>query len=166
MNQFIQLNFYSSNSHPSNDNERFLGLQKNGFFVDCSAMDGVWLSSTLHLEQELGWTGILIEPDPIPFAALEARNRRAWILNVCLSPQRRPLETEMRGHRNVIGTTYSRPNRRRFKVQCFQLDSLLKAVNQTKVDYLSLDEEGWELPVLKTIPFRELKIYVSGRKQR
>ena len=42
--------------------------------------------------------------------------------------------------------------------QCFPLYSLLLALNQTRVDFLSLDIEGDELYVLKTIPFDKVDI--------
>ncbi len=44
--------------------------------------------------------------------------------------------------------------------QCLPLYSLLLALNQTRVDYFSLDVEGAELKVLKTIPFKKLDIRV------
>ena len=43
-------------------------------------------------------------------------------------------------------------------VQCFPLYSYLLALNRTKVDYFSLDVEGSELDVLRTIPFEKLDI--------
>ena len=43
-------------------------------------------------------------------------------------------------------------------VQCFPLYSLLLAINTTKIDYLSLDIEGDELYILKTIPFEKVDI--------
>ena len=42
------------------------------------------------------------------------------------------------------------------QVQCFPLYSILLALNQTNVDYLSLDIKGDELYALKTVPFDEL----------
>ena len=42
------------------------------------------------------------------------------------------------------------------QIQCFPLYSILLALNQTNVDYLSLDIEGDELYVLKTVPFDKL----------
>ncbi len=47
------------------------------------------------------------------------------------------------------------------KVQCMPLFSLLTAINVTTVDYFSLDVEGSELKVLKTIPFDKVFIRVS-----
>ena len=44
--------------------------------------------------------------------------------------------------------------------QCFPIYSLLLAVKRTTVDYFSLDVEGSELQVLKTIPFDKLDIKV------
>ena len=44
--------------------------------------------------------------------------------------------------------------------QCFPVYSLLLALNRTTVDYFSLDVEGSELQVLKTIPFDKVDIKV------
>lgn len=45
-------------------------------------------------------------------------------------------------------------------VYCFPLYSVLLALNQTHIDYFSLDVEGFELDILKTIPFDKLDISV------
>ena len=53
---------------------------------------------------------------------------------------------------------------------CFPVESLLAALNQTVVDFLSLDVEGVELDILKTIPFDRLNFrvmaveYIHGNK--
>lgn len=46
-------------------------------------------------------------------------------------------------------------------VQCFPLYTYLMALNVTIIDYFSLDVEGSELNVLKTIPFDKIDIKVS-----
>ena len=43
-------------------------------------------------------------------------------------------------------------------VPCFTLETMLLALNQTHVDYFSLDVEGFELEVLQTIPFDKVKL--------
>ena len=54
-------------------------------------------------------------------------------------------------------------------VPCFPLESMLLALNTTHVDYWSLDVEGYELDILRTIPFDRLDInvlsveYIHGR---
>lgn len=47
------------------------------------------------------------------------------------------------------------------EVQCFPLYSYLLALNVTTVDYFSLDVEGAEFSVLKTIPWEKVDIKVS-----
>jgi len=46
------------------------------------------------------------------------------------------------------------------QVQCFPLFSFLSALGVDTVDYLSLDVEGLELKILRTIPFHRLRIKV------
>ena len=50
--------------------------------------------------------------------------------------------------------------RRTIRTQCFPLYSILKAVGNPTVHYFSLDVEGSELPILKTIPFDKVDIKV------
>jgi len=45
--------------------------------------------------------------------------------------------------------------------ECFPLASILLALNQTVVDYFSLDVEGAEFSILKAIPFESVQIKVS-----
>ena len=46
-------------------------------------------------------------------------------------------------------------------VVCFPLFGVLRALNVTKVDYFSLDVEGNEMDVLRTIPFDDIDITVK-----
>ncbi len=51
------------------------------------------------------------------------------------------------------------------KAQCLPLFSLLLALNVTSLDYFSLDVEGNELDVLRTIPFDSVHIKVGQRSE-
>ncbi len=55
-------------------------------------------------------------------------------------------------------------HRRSLRIQCFPVYSLLLALGNPTVDYFSLDIEGAEYPVLKTIPFDKVSIQISCRK--
>lgn len=46
------------------------------------------------------------------------------------------------------------------RVKCFPLYSLLLAINQTNIDFLSLESGGTELQVLETIPFNKVTIEI------
>lgn len=43
---------------------------------------------------------------------------------------------------------------------CLPFHTIMLALNTSKIDYLSLDVEGWELPILRTIPFDKIDISV------
>jgi hypothetical protein len=60
----------------------------------------------------------------------------------------------------VVSQSAGKHGDRYVDVLCFPLYSVLKAMNVTKVDYFSLDVEGSEMDVLKTIPFDEIDITV------
>ena len=53
------------------------------------------------------------------------------------------------------------PTNNYIEVQCFPLQSLLRAANLTSIDYFSLDVEGNELNILKEFPFSDFDIKVS-----
>ena len=62
----------------------------------------------------------------------------------------------------IMDSSFKYPNEKQesLTVQCFPLYSILLATNQTKVDYLSLDVEGHEFRVLKTIPWSKIDVKV------
>lgn len=47
--------------------------KRGGYFVDLAANDAVTYSNTLTLEQELGWTGLCVEPNPLYLQGLLER---------------------------------------------------------------------------------------------
>lgn len=59
--------------------------QPPGFFVEAGALDGEYLSNTVYLEREKGWSGLLVEPDGDMFALLLTKQRRAWASHCCLA---------------------------------------------------------------------------------
>ena len=52
-------------------------------------------------------------------------------------------------------------NAQMIKTTCFPLHSILFAIGNPSIDYFSLDIEGLELDVLKTIPWDKVDIKVS-----
>ncbi len=60
----------------------------------------------------------------------------------------------------VLSSTSTKQSKHVHSVYCFPFYSLMLALNQTRIDYFSLDVEGMELDILKTIPFDKLDIKV------
>jgi len=154
-----------------------LARRRNGFFVECGAFRGEELSDTLFFEMERNWTGILIEAHPNYHRAILSKNRRALVLRACLSANRRPglVKFKLAGwgsgvsvlNKNALSSARGAPET---DVQCFSLNSIMAAIGVHHVDFMVLDVEGAELPVLQTINWTRLSVDVfsieySGTRQ-
>jgi hypothetical protein len=64
------------------------GGKRNGFFLEAGAACGEFLSNSLYFEVIHGWTGLLVEPDPMNLLQLVNKHRDAWILPHCLSTKK------------------------------------------------------------------------------
>ena len=156
-----------------------------GFFIEAGASDGELISNTIYLELKYNWTGLLVEPNPAYLKQLIKKRRNAWIFPYCLSPSKTPVVVDFdaiaeyggiinyfQGVKKAPGDTnhiyISRflagvPSwARALKMQCFPLYSVLQALGLPIVDYFSLDIEGAEYQVLKTIPFKHVDIRMFG----
>ena len=71
--------------------------KNNGFFVEAGAVDGQFLSNSLYLENDLNWTGLLVEPDKENFEILRSRLRNVWSCGCCLSTKSYPYQ--VRSHK-------------------------------------------------------------------
>ncbi|CAG0902995.1 unnamed protein product [Darwinula stevensoni] len=132
-----------------------------GFFIEAGAYDGETFSNTLWLERERKWTGLLVEPDARNFASLKAKMRKAWLSHSCLSPIPYPQQMSLEG--GGSGGKMTSKNQKNKKGQhliCFPLESLLRAIGQSKIDFFSLDIEGLDYEVLTSIPWDILDIQI------
>jgi len=158
---------------------KVLNNKKNGFFIEAGAWDGEELSNTLYMETALGWTGLLVEPNSAVYRQLLTKQRNAFSVNCCLSPTRYPQKVkfdtadvfgaiddgdqskkELRSQELAGWAQKKEITRAVTTVQCYPLHSLLQAVGNPTVDFFSLDIEGAEMNVLRTIPFNEVNIKV------
>ncbi|XP_068211158.1 uncharacterized protein [Palaemon carinicauda] len=161
-------------SHPEDENpsmgqaqriDFILKGKKKGFYVECGALDGEIRSNTLFFERERDWQGLLIEADPKNYQELIFKRRKAYISPACLSPTSYPSsvmfeQQENQGH--IVGKQDNPSGGSELgailEMQCFPLYSYLVALNVTTVDYFSLDVEGAEFSILKTIPWEKVDI--------
>ncbi|ODM89315.1 Protein Star [Orchesella cincta] len=149
---------------------RLLKGKKNGFFIEVGANDGEILSTTLSLELLSGWTGLLIEGLPGALKNLRQKGRNAWVAGCCLSPVPYATKRIMRGHKTYpavghikeffLGLGRNDNYHQGSEVQCYPLHYLLLAIGITNIDYFSVDVDGPELNILKTIPFDKISIKV------
>ncbi|EFX67629.1 hypothetical protein DAPPUDRAFT_301984 [Daphnia pulex] len=136
--------------------------QKNGFFVECGALDGEQRSNTLYMELDLEWQGVLIEGDLKNYKKVLKKNRRVWTVPACLSTSPYPKTVVFNQALNLgrmsQNETIDEKREESVLVQCFPFFSILSALDRTQIDYFSLDIEGDEFTVLKTIPWDRVDI--------
>lgn len=142
----------------------YLQKIKNGFYIEAGAADGLFMSNTKILE-DLGWKGILIEPAPT--AAALCRINRTALVEECALVSKDHGETTVTGDfifdgKDGLGAHGSIQRRhytnRVILVRAKTLDDILKEHNVKKVDFLSLDVEGYEMEVLKGINLKRTPI--------
>jgi FkbM family methyltransferase len=132
-------------------------ISEPGYFVDIGATDGITNSNTYALE-DLGWSGICVEPNLDYYAKLKA-NRNCIVSSAAIYPVGgKDLELLVAGEYSSLfeyahnDHHYShRLEKPRQRVVTMTLDELLDLHKAPKkIDYLSLDVEGAELDILKS----------------
>lgn len=124
----------------------------NGVFVEVGANDPEDGSQSLRLENA-GWSGLLVEPLSEHAADLR-RLRKAHVEEVACGPRSRHdtiMEFKVAGVASTLADefiNYKVEEEEIRPVRVVTLDSLLDKHGIEKIDFLSLDVEGYELEVL------------------
>jgi len=153
--------------------------KRDGVFLDIGANDGKSLSNTYYLEKELGWTGICFEPIPDIFKRMDAV-RSCTKINAGIA-DKKSIEkfTFVDGPSHMLsGMTkdYDPRHKQRVQhevatlggsikevdVQCLVLNDVLEELGIYHIDYLSMDTEGNEFAIIKTIDFDKFDITVMS----
>ena len=161
------------------DTNVFKGFQ-GGVFVDVGAHDGKTINNTLFFEESRGWTGINIEPIKDIYEKLQ-NNRPACInINCAISETEGTADfifnhgyTEMisglKDHYDPRHISRLQRENDRFKshteiikVPTKRLSTIFSEQNIKHVHYLSIDVEGAEFSVIKSIDFDNVFINVIG----
>jgi FkbM family methyltransferase len=136
----------------------FFGGARSGYFVEVGANRPRQESQTWHLEQ-LGWSGVLVEPQPNLAEDLR-RVRSAKVFAVaCSSPENagRRLRLHVAGALSSLDRDRMAPGaepERVIEVPARTLDDILtEARTPVGFDFLSVDVEGHELEVLGGFDF-------------
>lgn len=140
----------------------YFGNKRGGIFVEVGANDpSSPESQSHHLENLLGWTGLLVEP--IPYLAELARQERplATVCEcACTSPEKvgqlelliPKVENElMTGHASLEANAdeHNYSDFEKVQVRATTLGQLCKEKGIQHIDLLSIDVEGAELDVLR-----------------
>jgi FkbM family methyltransferase len=148
-------------------------FKNDGYFVDIGAHNGISLSNTKFLE-ELGWTGICIEPHPNVFKQL-VENRKCEKINCALWENDTKVNfLSLSGYTEMLSGIYESYDSRHYNrilnelkiyggnSEMIEIDAkkFESVVTRKKIDFLSIDTEGSELQILGMINFDEYDIKV------
>lgn len=154
-----------------------LNNQKKGFFLDIGAHDGISLSNTYALENEQQWNGILIEPNPVVFDDLN-KNRTSISVNAAIAENNGKMIFRLiSGYAEMLSGLlcfFSSEHIKRIddeikkyggsfsdiEIDCLNINDLLQKYQVEKIDYLSIDVEGAEEKILRSIDLNHIYINV------
>ena len=140
---------------------RHYGHNFIGYFIEIGANDGKTLSNTLLLE-ERGWTGFLVEADPITANKIPT-NRSTPYANIAVGKEHGTATFLQHGLTGGISDYIQKPNvkenGKKIIVKTIPLhDLLLQYGCPKRIDFLSIDIEGAEHDVLSIFPFDQWDI--------
>ncbi len=141
-----------------------------GTYIDIGANDGLTGSNSKLLE-ELGWTGLLVEPNPSLQNELRKNRPNAIIKQVAISNEKDVTFHCVEGKDNLHGLSRINSSTeflehvkihdgkiKQVKVECRTLTQIIDESDlKDCIDFLSIDVEGHELTVLKTLNFESYK---------
>jgi len=141
----------------------------NCFFIEVGANDGIYLDPLYPYIIKNNWSGILIEPNHIVFEELKNNYKNTnnlFFENCIVSDKRGMVDFYYNGDNittlhNTLSYNYAKNN---FKEDLkivptlsLTFDDLIQKYDVKKVDVLMTDVEGYDLDLLKTFPFNNIK---------
>lgn len=150
---------------------------ENGFFIEAGANDGISQSNTALYEFEYNWKGLLVEPNPKKFFECKKRRRNSIVENYALVSDNYT-DDFISGNfdedgyvESLTSMVYdngdwvdeillkhkSEISNKLVEVPAITLDKLLVKHGITKVNFVSLDVEGYEISVLNGFDIQKYK---------
>lgn len=150
--------------------DKLFKKKKKGFFLDIGAHDGMSYSNSFFFEKKRNWKGICIEPNPTVFERLQ-QNRKSINYNVCITDVEGIVKyRKIEGYAEMLSGIVEFMDDAHLQrindecksyggsyvdidVKCMNINSILEENNISKIDFLSIDTEGAEYKIIKSIDF-------------
>lgn len=163
-------NYYSQQGEDLFIYRNFINQKCSGIFLELGACDGNLYSNTKFFEDSLNFKGILIEPVKEMYDRLiNNRDNGNYYYNNIISESDSEIELLISGNLPVSSVkkntstsfhTQWHTNSITRKIKTKKLSSIFTENKIKYIDLFSLDVEGSELDVLKTINWNEIEIYL------
>ena len=169
--------YYSQYNQDQWINENIFKNKTGGVFIDVGAHDGKTINNTYFFENELGWSGICVEPIPDVFQKLRSNRNCICIEGGIAEKDGEDDFLKIHGSGEMLSGFVDKYDPRHvgriheeirlygghcevLRIKTFNLNTLFQQNNLDFIDFLSLDTEGGELDILKSIDFERYHIKV------
>ena len=147
-------------------NDRFFHGLTRGTFVDLGCYDGVTYSNTWFFERVLNWTGVCVEPNPEVYPRIWSQAGRSSGVQMAVSDRRGTLPfvaAYMRSSLNASAVDYAFLQSQGVKAVPVEVAVTTPAAllagsvlaSTPIIDYVNIDVEQLELPILRAWPFHK-----------
>ena len=178
ISKMTEKTYYSQHSQDKYLEDYIFKGYKNGIFVDVGANDGISINNTLYFEKNNNWKGINIEPMKTEYDLLLKERPNCINLNCAVSDINRMDEfLQVKGYSSMISglkNEYDDRHLHRLEyeikkyggttevimVETKTLESIFDEYNFMNINFLSIDVEGAEFKVIKSINFDKVFIDV------
>ena len=141
---------------------------KNIYLIEVGALDGIIFSNTLLLEKIFQLNSILIEPEPNNYLKTLKNRPNSICLNCAISHKEELVKFLCGGAVGGISSKMSKKHKKLFssnfgkeiEILALPLSKVLKDNAVEEIFLLSIDCEGGDLDVLKSIDFKEIIIHI------
>jgi FkbM family methyltransferase len=169
------LPYYSQDGQDRFLHQKFFKNKREGTFFEIGAHDGITRSNLYYFEKNLKWKGICVEPHPDRFNELK-KNRNCICINGCIFNNEGTADfLQINGYSEMLSgitVTYDEKHKKRIdseikkfggkkkiiKTPTFTFNQICKKTNFNHFDIVSIDVEGSEKIILKSIDFNEINI--------
>jgi len=157
---YFRFQFYSQ----QNEDKYLLKLFKiedvqNGTYLEIGAYDGIYFSNTLFLQNEYGFSGILIEPQKTLFKELTINRPLDFLVNSAISNSEETQISFIGDNLEAGISSLSSINLERFPawknymVDNKKMKTVIRDSNLKYIDVMFIDTEGSEFEIIKSINF-------------
>ncbi len=151
--------------------KEFFNQMKEGICVEIGSNEPVSIcSQSMHLERDLNWKCVLVEPNPslanktrklrpsaivVQLGCTSVNEKKTTFLNIPLDIN----NNEITGHASleINADEHNYSNHKSLKIKTDTLTNILRLNNINNIDFLSIDVEGTELEVLLGLDFKSYR---------
>jgi FkbM family methyltransferase len=145
---------------------KFYNNKTDGFFIEIGASDGIELSNTYLLEKKYNWKGLCVEPIPKRFELLYKNRPNSLCCDKAVyNESNLNLIFDIANNFDLLSGISSHidchlndvnKNKTQITINTISFNDLLEKYNSPLfIDYLSLDTEGSEYEILKSVDFKK-----------